>query len=250
MERPKSVNPTYILNVSGGHGHFLQWILDKFCVSTPTIDTLPFNKIGQSHLPYKSSGAFEFVDDPQTQEFLKSNRDLNCIMITIDDEILYWERSCIYRAGGRAGDIASDLFDEQSISQFLNKNGSSFPKFCEDNRLTIKEGYKFAFMDPDNAGTRIHDNERKTYKGVEYNNVYFFPIKNFISKQNLRKALADTGAYFGFDLDLSDFSSVYDTWYNQNTLLQTYDNTQLYLNGNKDVKLDVLQQAYVDALEN
>ena len=40
---------THILNISGGHGHFLQWVLDKFCTATPPVTTVPFNSLGASH---------------------------------------------------------------------------------------------------------------------------------------------------------------------------------------------------------
>ena len=62
--------PIYVLNVSGGHGNFLCYLLDRFCTETPNIDTLPFNKLGASHLDYKKSGKFIFIDDPKTKYFL------------------------------------------------------------------------------------------------------------------------------------------------------------------------------------
>ena len=237
------MNKTYILNVSGGHGHFLQWLLDKFCVSTPIIDTLPFNSIGASHLPYKQSGQFNFIDDRDTEDFLASNNNLNCVMITIDDDILYWERSCIYRAG----DAGSDLFSEESIKKFLVKYGSDFPQYCESKNISIKDGYKFSFMDVSKSGARQRDTERKTCAGVVKNNVYFFPLKNFTTKEKLSKSLIDVSKHFNFEVDLTDFSDIYDAWYKQNTLLQTYNDVEHYLNGNTDIKLDLLQQAYVDA---
>lgn len=235
--------PIYILNVSGGHGHFLQWLLDKFCVSTPDITTKPFNHLGASHLHYEKSGKFIFIDGTQTKDFLKSNTNKNAIMITIDDEILYWERSYMYRAGNKG----TDLFDERSIEKFLQEQGSPFPDFCKQRNISIKEGYKFAFRDLDKCGARLHDNDRKKYPGIENNNVYFFPLRNFLSQKDLKKALIQVSERFKFGLDLSAFDVIYHNWYSQNTILLTNDAVEQYRKGNHSIKLDVLQQAYVDA---
>ena len=234
---------TYILNVSGGHGNFLLWILDKFCVSTPPINKLPYNEIGSSHVPYDKSGNFVFIDGHETKDFLNTNTGKNSIMITIEDEILYWERSCIYRAG----DHGSDLFSEASIKQFLIENKSTFPHYCDSKNISIKEGYMYGFSNLNECGARVLDKERKSYPGIENNNVHFFPLKNFIDKNNFKQALVDVSEKFEFDLDLSDFGETYDVWRKQNTILQTYDAVKQYQNGNTAVKLDLLQQAYVDA---
>ncbi len=233
----------YILNVSGGHGHFLQWILDKFCLSTPAIHKLPFSRHGASHENYKTSGKFIFIDDPDVENFLSTNHNKDVILITIDNEILYWERSCIYRAGG----AGTDLFDEYSVANFLAKNGSNFPKFCSDNNMSIKEGYKFAFMDLENSGARTLDNKRKMYAGIENNSVEYFPISNFMNCEHLKNAIIRVADKFKFKLDLEDFDPMYEIWLEQNTILKTHDATRQFLAGKTSVKLDVLQQAYVDA---
>lgn len=236
------MNKIHILNVSGGHGHFIQWLLDKVCTSTPDIDTVPYSELGASHNIYKQSGKFVFVDDPETKAFLETSQDKNAIMITIDDEILYWERSCIYRAG-QAG---TNLFDEKSIEDFLTKNGSPFPEFCKTKNITIKDGYRYAFQDLENSGARLKDNERKNYPGVKNNNVYFLSLSSFLNKEKLKTSLVEIANFFKFQITLQDLDEIYKVWYSKNTILQTNDVVKQY-NNNKTVKLDVLQQAYVDA---
>ena len=236
------MKPVYILNLSGGHGHFLQWLLDKFCTATPSIEKIPFNDLGASHLEYTKSGKFIFIDDPETESFLKNNKNKNAIMITIENEILYWERSCIYRAGNQG----TDLFDEKSIKKFLTMNGSKFPKLCEDKKISIQEGYKLAFQDLDRCGARIHDIKRKNYIGIENHNVYFLKLGAFLDCELLRRSLLDISNHFKFDIDLNSFEKIYHTWHNKNIILKSQKNVygcteQEYL------KLDVLQQAYVDA---
>ena len=238
--------PIYILNVSGGHGNFLSYLLDKFSIDTPAIDTIPFNDLGASHLPYKKSGKFIFIDDPETEQFLETNKNKNAIMITIEDEIVYWERSCIYRAG----DANTDLFDENSISNFLTQHGSSFPKMCKEKKISIKTGYQLGFQNLNKCGARIHDLARKNYNGIQNNNLFFFPLKNFITKENLKNSLIEIGNFFKFKLNLAGLDELYSIWYNKNDILHTNDNIKEYQRGNTSVKLDIIQQAYVDAIKN
>jgi hypothetical protein len=237
---------TYILNVCGGHGHFLQWILDKLCLDTPPIESLPYNHLGASHKDYKKSGKFIFVDDPKVEGFLKTHNDKNAVLITIDDEVLYWERSYLYRSG----DAGTNLFDENSIIEYHNNEDSSFPKFCQDNNLTIKQGYTHAFKDINNCGARMHDNERKNFEGITNNNIFMLPIKSFFSEEHLKYSLLEISKKFSLRLDLSNFSETYDTFYKANIILQTHNHVEQYLKGDNSIKLDVLQQAYVDAQQN
>ena len=65
------MNRIYICNIGGGHGHFLQWVLDKFCTETAPIDTIPFDSIGASHLDWWDSGKFRFVDDTEYEKSTK-----------------------------------------------------------------------------------------------------------------------------------------------------------------------------------
>jgi len=237
------MNRIYICNIGGGHGHFLQWVLDKLCTETDPIDTIPFDSIGASHLDWWDSGKFRFVDDTEYEKFADRPTKKSVILIKIDDEILYWERSCMYRAGN----ATTDLFDEESIANFLTRGGSTFPQYCKDNNISIKDGYRYAFQDITNCGARQRDNERMNYPALKNHNVYYWPIKNFLNLQDFKKALLEVGKKFEFNLDLSTFDEIYEAWCDQNTILQTSDAVKQHLNGNTSVKLDVLQQAYVDA---
>jgi len=236
------MKPVYILNLSGGHGHFLQWLLDKFCTETPDIENLPFNHLGASHLDYPKSDKFIFIDDPDTEKFLKDNKNQNAIMITIDDEILYWERSCIYRAGNHG----TDLFDENSIKRFLTVNGSQFPKLCQDKKISIKDGYRLAFQNLDRCGARMHDTKRKSYTGIKNNNVHFLSLGAFLDGKILHQSLLDISNHFDFKIDLNEFDKIYNIWYSKNTILLTQKNVYEYTKEEYQ-KLDIIQQAYVDA---
>lgn len=237
------MNRIYICNIGGGHGHFLQWVLDKLCTETAPIDTIPFDSIGASHLDWWDSGKFRFVDDTEYKKFADRPTKKSVILIKIDDEILYWERSCMYRAGN----ATTDLFDEEAIANFLTRGGSTFPQHCKDNNISIKDGYRYAFQDIANCGARQKDNQRMNYPALKNHDVYYWPIKNFLNLQDFKKALLEVGKKFEFNLDLSTFDEIYKAWYTQNTILQTQDAVKKYQNGDTSIKLDILQQAYVDA---
>ena len=167
-------------------------------------------------------------------------------MITIEDQIVYWERSCLYRAGN----AGTDLFDENSIINFLNQNGSSFPKVCKEKNISIKTGYQLAFQNLNECGAKKHDNERKNFAGVQHNNIYFFPLSNFLLKQILQQQIIEASKFFKFGINLDGFNEVYDTWYQHNHILRTQKHIEQYQKGNTSVKLDIIQQAYIDAIKN
>ena len=117
----------------------------------------------------------------------------------------------------------------------------------KDNNISIKDGYRYAFQDIANCGARQKDNERMNYPALKNHDVYYWPIKNFLNLQDFKKALLEVGKKFEFNLDLSTFDEIYKAWYTQNTILQTQDAVKKYQNGDASIKLDILQQAYVDA---
>jgi hypothetical protein len=52
--------------------------------------------------------------------------------------------------------------------------------------------------------------------------------------------------HYKFDIDLNDFEKIYHMWYSKNTILQSQKNIEKYTK-QQSTKLDILQQAYVDA---
>ena len=234
----------YILNSPGGHGHFLQYILDKFYTLTPDIKDLPFDDHGRSHLKYNQSGQFIFIDDLDIEDFLLKNSNKNCILLTIDNELLYFERICLSRADEKH---KTDLYSEQSISDFLIKWNSTFPKYCQEKNITLKKGYEYGFRFLNENGVIKRDIKRKTCKDIKNNNVIFFPIKNFFTIENLKEGLLNLSKFFNINLNIDKLPGLYNEFYSKNEILQSHYNVYEYINGNKSIKLDILQQAYVDS---
>jgi hypothetical protein len=238
------LNKIYILNASGGHGHFLTFVLDKFCKDTPDIKDHPFNDLGSSHNFYNQSGMFNFIDSKKVEEFVKNSRNKKLILITINNELLYFERIWL----SRAGDTNTDLYSEESISHTLKKYGSTFPDYCKEKNISLKEGYKFGFKYLDKNGVIEHDNNRKNMIELKNNNVIFFPISNFFNLQSFELGLNDISKKFSIELNITSLKEIYNQFYEKNRILQTHNNINLYLKGDKSIKLDIIQQAYVDSL--
>lgn len=238
------IDNTYILNFSGGHGNFLTFILDKLCKDTPDIKNNPFNHLGNSHNFYQQSGIFNFIDAPQVEEFVKKSHNTNLILITIDNELLYFERVWL----SRAGDLNTDLYSEDSISYALKNNGSTFPDYCKENNMSLKDGYKFGFKFLDQNGVIKSDNNRKNIVELKNNNAIFFPISNFFSLQSFQLGLKNISEKFAIELDFTNLKEIYNQFYKKNKILQSHNSVNLYLKGDRSIKLDIIQQAYVDSL--
>ncbi len=236
----------YLLNIGGGHGHFLRYILDKYCTTTPTIHQGVFNKQGQAHQLIPTSGTFVFdeAENDEKIQYLYKNKDL--LLIDIDDEILYYERAFLHRAN----DSQTDLFSEKAIASTLEENGSNFPQFCKNIGISIKDGYMLGFKNPSQQGSIVRNKNRIELCKKNNNKVFCYSLKNFFTFESFKNSLIDVGNFFGLGFDLTNLEKDYQQFYDKNTILQTHNLPIEYLNGNTDVKLDVLQQAYVDAQKN
>jgi len=229
-----------ILNISGGHGHFLHYSLDKFFTDSPTINELPFNNLGNSHNNIKYSKQFVFNHGYDDQLDFSNE---NVIYIDIDGELLYFERIAIHRAG----DAGTDLFSESAIAKFLRKNGSTFPDYCENKNISLKEGYMYGFKNLDQQGSMVRNKKRLKKILSQGNNVFRYSIRNFFSLEAFKKSFEKVSKHFNLKFDLTGIDELYYEFYKRNTILQSQENVQKYINGDKTVRLDVLQQAYVDA---
>ena len=241
MEKPKYPK-IIIVNIAGGHGNFLRYVLDRFSNHTPAITQLPFNELGNSHKDIKYSDYFVFKDSTHNEKFDLQNE--NIIFIDIEGEALYIERACI----SRAGDTNTNLYSEEEIANVLRKHGSSFPDYCASKNISLKEGYMYGFQDMSKQGSIVMNKKRLDKIISQNNNVFKFNIKNFFSFDLLKSRILDIGRHFKIEFNLQGLEELYQKFYNMNKILQTQHKVEDSLNGNKSVELDILQQAYVDAI--
>ena len=234
-----------VVNWGGAHGNFLRYTLDRFATHTPQIDKSPFTNLGTAHRNIDYSGQFAINHWDDIKEDFPFSEE-NVIVIDVREQVLYFERACL----NRAADVNTDLFDENSIAETLTKIGSTFPIECKQKGLSLKEGFTIGYRDLKTHGVTVRNNQRIEKAKQTKNKMLFFPLENFFRESTYVESIKDIGHFFNIQIDLTGIETVWQEFSSKNKILQTHDDVQKYLNGNKDVKLDIIQQAYVDALEN
>ena len=229
-----------VVNTTGSHGHFLRYTLDKFCSDTPVIHKLPFNHLGNSHVDIDYSGQFIFDEGDDL-----NIENENIIFINVLDEILYFERVWLHRAG----DSNADLYSEQGIIDCLTHWGSTFPAFCKSKGISIQEGYTYGFMNMDQQGSVVRNKERFKKICSKNNIVYNYNINNFFTVDAFESSIANIGKFFNMSFDTTGIAELHKEFCERNEILKTQRNVDEYLSGNKDVNLDIIQKAYIDALK-
>ena len=241
MEKQKFPKIT-IINTGGAHGQFLRYTLDKFCLDTPTIDELPFNHLGNSHSnSIKYSGQFDFLHGVDRD--IENTENERIIFIDVVDEILYYERVWL----ARARDSNTDLYSEKSIIDCLTYNGSTFPAFCKSKGITIQQGYTHGFRNIEQQGSVIVNKKRFKKICSKNNDVYKYKIKNFFTLDAFESSILDIGKYFNLGFNTTGIDKLYNDFYERNVILKTQKNVEEYLSGNKNITLDIIQKAYIDA---
>ena len=234
-----------IVNWGGGHGNFLRYTLDRFARYTPVIDKVPFTDLGTAHKNIEYSGQFDVNHWDDVKDDFPFT-DENIIFIDVEDQVIYFERACL----NRAADVNTDLFDENAIAETLTKIGSTFPAECKEKGISLKSGFTFGYGNLETHGVTVRNNQRIEKAKQKKNKILFYPLKNFLEQKTFVESIKEIGNFFNIPLNLDGIETLYKQFASKNKILQTHGDVQQYLNGNKDVQLDIIQQAYVDALEN
>lgn len=250
----------YILNCAGCHGHYLQFLIDKFSKKTPIIKDLPFNWLGNSHNPLKYSGFVEYVDH-HTLIDPKNFVDTNIIQMSYENQILYHERTAM----ARAGDAGRDLDSVHKDISFLQKYNPTFYNRIQklysiqkDNvpKWLLRDAYKLGFLDWNNQGSVVKSKNEKQWvkNNLEKNNtVHFLDVGAFFNLEALKTQLMKLDDIFNLDLDLDGLEEIHRIFTDKNKILQTQKNTEFVLksiDSNSYVEipnLDIIQEAYVYA---
>ena len=250
----------YVFNSAGCHGHYLTYLIDRLSNRTPKIEQLPFNNIGNSHNSVNYSGFVKFIDSSEYEKF-KSLKDTNIIKILYSNDILYYERVAMARAGDANRDIDNihgDIsFLKSYNKEFYNKiytlysvENDSVPKWL------LRDAYKLGFLDWHKQGSVV--NSRQDIKWIENNlvednTVRYTQVGVFLAPEKLKRALQEFDNEFGLELSFKNFDSINKEFVSRNKILQTHGNTKLVLDAVKEQRdisvppLDIIQQAYVYA---
>jgi len=261
MARPKSHNPhIYIFNSAGCHGHYLTYLIDQLSNRTPKIEHLPFNNIGNSHNNINYSGFAKFIDSSEYEEN-KSLKDTNIIKILYSNDILYYERVAMARAGDADRDldnIHGDIsFLKSYNKEFYNKiytlysiENDSVPKWL------LRDAYKLGFLDWHKQGSVITSKQDIKWVEdnlVEDNTVHYTQVSVFFTAEKMKRELQELDSKFDLDLNFKNFDDIHEEFLKRNKILDTHRNTDTVLDAvkeNRDIPippLDIIQQAYVYA---
>jgi len=252
-------NKIFILNSAGCHGHYLTYLIDRLCKNTPEIKDLPFNEIGNSHIYLKYSGYAKFCDNTKYREM--NFEGANIIKIIYPNDILYYERVAMNRAGDANRDLHNLHLDisflqrynekfYKKIKKLYNISSNSIPKFI------LRDAYKMGFLDWENQGSLISSKENIAWINNNLknnNNLYFFEVNKFFSLQSITKELKIINEHFDLNLNLEELESIHIEFMKRNKILNTQKYTEQVLDAvsnNRSIKipdLDIIQQAYIYA---
>jgi len=258
--RPKYLNPEiYIFNAAGCHGHYLQYLIDCLSKKTPAITELPFDNLGNSHLKLNYSGYVCFIDGKEY--YNKNFKGSNIIKIIYSDDILYYERVAMSRAGNANRDLHNlhldisfmEIYNKEfyeKIKKLYNVSSNNVPKFI------LRDAYKMGFLDWENQGSVISSKENIAWinSNLKNNNdLYFFEVNKFFSLQSITNELKIISERFDLNLNLEELESIHIEFMKRNKILNTQKYTEQVLDAvsnNRSMKipdLDIIQQAYIYA---
>jgi hypothetical protein len=250
----------YVFNSAGCHGHYLTYLIDRLSNRTPKIGQLPFNNIGNSHNNINYSGLVKFIDSSEHEEN-KSLKDTNIIKILYSNDILYYERVAMARAGDADRDIAnihSDISFLKSYNKEFYDNTHALYHIDSDSvpKWMLRDAYKLGFLDWQNQGSVV--TEKQDIKWVEDNlvednTVHYTQVDVFFTAEKLKRELQELDSKFDLDLNFENFDVIHEEFLKRNRILDTHRNTDTVLDAvkeNRDIPvppLDIIQQAYVYA---
>jgi len=250
----------YVFNSSGCHGHYLRYLIDRCSSITPPIIDLPFNSLGNSHKPIKYSNYVTFVDTYQHVEN-KNLKNKKIIKIIYSDDILYYERVAMNRAGDSGKDINTlhkDIsFLKDYNNQFYKKIKSLYSVDIDSvPKWLLRDAYKLGFLDQARQGSVVaaRDEIRWAQNNLSQNNhLEFVHVNVFFGFESLKNKLLELGSKFDLKLDLTPLPEIHDEFLKLNYILKTQNNPKITLDAVEhklDITvpdLDIIQQAFVYA---
>lgn len=250
----------YIFNSAGCHGHYLTYLIDRLSNRTPEINELPFNDLGNSHIKINYSGFAKFVDVYEHKNY-STLEDKNIIKIIYSDDILYYERAAM----NRAGDANRNLNEiHKDISFLKNYNKEFFDKLnnlysIENNSVPkwlLRDAYKIGFLDRENQGSVVTSKQDIAWMQnilAGKNTIHYTQVDMFFTTKKIKEELQVLDKKFNLNLELNELETIHSEFLKRNKLLQTHKNTDMVLDSvkqNKNIpiaQLDIIQQAYIYA---
>ena len=262
MARPKYPKPEiYVFNSPGCHGHYLTYLIDRLSRKTPVINTLPFNKLGNSHVDLEYSGYVKFVDVKKIPKSQLQGEKI--VAIIFPNDLLYFERAVLNRASDHGADLNS-LHLQMDFIKWLNpgfyENIKNLYGYTQDTdripKWAMRDAFKMGFLDPTRLGAKTESDltiEILKREPICNNDIKLLEVNSFFTTQRLKDALQVLDKQFDMDLDFTDLEQVHNEFLTRNKILQTASYTNLVLDAvakktAMDIpNLDIVQQAFVYA---
>jgi hypothetical protein len=249
--------------VAGSHGHFLEFVCNKF-VAGIDLDFTPFNELGASHnfpLEYHKLKIFH------AKHFYEHNLPLfdKTIRIIFDDnDLLVLSSEVFWKAGDAAiqnNDLENNTYYKLKNSSFysylIDSINTAYPK----NKITAKnpncpryilrEFFKFGFKSPEINGLT---SKLKKLKDYNNNNVVDFSYKTFYNKEMFISSIKNLCDWYGQCFITPKLDLLWDEFYRR----QKYRNDKIvcdniinsvYCNQRIAVpSLSLLQESYINGV--
>ena len=251
--------------VPGSHGHFLEYVCNKYIMGQ-TVDFDPFNSIGASHAKF-SNEAYNKSKYFSALHYSIENikRSDTILRITIDhDDLLILTAGAFLRAGDSNINLNSlenntyhTLLDSTYFSWLVEQLNNSYPELglsatnpnCP--RHILRESFKFGFMHPEQNGLILEYNKLSYPSDVK---CFDFSYKSFYNKQLFYKSLERIANWVGKSCSLDINDTIWDKFYSKQ-IFRNYkrqcDEIITYVRNKESLaipNLDLLQESYINSV--
>jgi|TARA_R110000822_G_C15209892_1_gene483246 hypothetical protein len=251
--------------VPGSHGHFLEFVCNKY-ISGHDVSFTPFNNLGASHNKfsneeYNKNKLFVANHYSQYNETLSDR----VIRITFDhDDLLLLTAGTFLRAGNaniHLNNLQENTYHTLANSEFfsylIDSLNTAYPdlNLSAENpncpRYIIREFFKFGFMRPEENGL-VLALRKLTYPLAT--NYIDFPYKNFYNKQLFYEGVKQISSWLGKPCGLQSDDTIWLDFFNQQVFRyykQTCNAVINHVSKKQSMSipcLGLLQESYIDGI--
>ena len=195
------------------HGHYLQYIIDRFSKSTPEIKELPFEENGISHKEFNNSG-FVHIYHPTELKNSFTNVQEPHIFITVEEEDLFFLHRLAYTrpdgvttpftnfsSNNSTTETVSDFFIRHFEDKFKKYYNLELHKSRTVPKFILRDFFKINYLDIE-QDSWIKNNQELKEKLPS--NTYSIPLKDFWDIQRFVERLKKCSNYLNLQLDINE----------------------------------------------
>ena len=257
--------PVSIDFVAGSHGHFLEYVCNRFIASI-AVDFVPFNDLGASHLknPYYIENS---VFTAAHYSELKRPTEDHIIKITFDyDDLLLLSSGCFFRAGDsniNINDLEHDTYNKlkdgwfedliSNINRAYQAQGIVISRETLNcPRYILREYFKFGFRNPETNGFMEKLSALKYHPDKK---IFEFKFSWFYDQEKFLDHISRLSDWYGTKInDLQGLIDLHDIFLSKQifrshkTDCDTILDKVVQKNPQPISDLTVLQESYINAV--